>query len=443
MTLINGRKIFHRVLFGNTFSVLEADDSAASFHPVGYRPMILISTVLHFFSAAWIQVASPTGTTLRSVSWTGSSYVAVGDSGVILSSPTGRNWTTESSGTTHSLRVVRGNDTLRIAAGESGTVVVDRNRGGWTASPTGDTLAIQALAIGPVRTVLSHGGSSALWSGSPVGPWRRDTLVIQGEDMVSPPRITGRITGYRIRALDWDGRRFVGVGNTNAVFYTLPDDSWTARAVGSTGLAAMAQDQGVLFATTSASGKDGTGIAQTSELIAGTYWSQTILGSISANPRLRLYTGIDARNGRRLAVGDSGVIVSWLGSTGLSGDSTPTRRTLRSAAIGDSTTVAVGDSGTILVRHDDSLATGVRDRSIGPRISEVGQIMSDGRAAFLRAPQAGEWIATLFETDGRILWSGHVRATSAGEEVRIESLTGKTGVLRYEWRKITRGNGSM
>ena len=69
--------------------------------------------------------------------------------------------------------------------------------------------------------------------------------------------------------------------------------------------------------------------------------------------------------------------------------------------------------------------------------------MSDGRAAFLRAPEAGEWIMTLSEPNGRIFRRDLVPADFAGQTVRIAPPAGKACVIRYEWRRTARGDGSL
>ena len=61
------------------------------------------------------------GDLTNSVAWTGAQLVAVGDSGVVLTSPDAITWIQRISGTTRALYCVCAADTMLIAAGDRGT----------------------------------------------------------------------------------------------------------------------------------------------------------------------------------------------------------------------------------------------------------------------------------------------------------------------------------
>jgi|GEM_PF-1101409 len=119
---------------------------------------------------------------LHAVTWTGSQFVAVGDFGAILTSPTGTAWTLRSSGTGHDLLAASMAGTRIVVPGEDGVILTSTNGTSWTvaraAAPASvndvrsvDELRAVAASASTGQTVaLGDGGTSSTngstWSSS-------------------------------------------------------------------------------------------------------------------------------------------------------------------------------------------------------------------------------------------------------------------------------------
>lgn len=354
------------------------------------------------FCASWIQVGSPTAAALHSVAWTGSSFLAVGDSGTILSSTDGSAWTREESGTRLNLKIAKGNDTVRVVGGDSGSILVSRRGSAWTLSRTSDSQAVCGLAIGPRTTLVSHVGAPNLWSGTIDSAWHG-----------APSPSVGSFLGMRIRSIAWNKTEFVAVGNSN-LLYTGDSSglSWGAATTGSSGMDALACDSAGCYATTSAF--DGT----TGSGIRGIRWWDRFVYSVSADrPSNSRYRAIDANQGLRLAVGDSGLVVRWTNSDSKGRkDSVPVHANLAGIAIGKDAAAAVGDGGTTLLERSLTSSIVAVRTSGAPR---SGRSLAMSRIIELEAPGAGAWLLEIIDIRGRILARRRILAPADGRKVRI------------------------
>lgn len=70
-------------------------------------------------SGSWVQQVSGTSASLYSVIWTGSQFIAVGDSGTLISSSDGVTWARETSNTTNNLRALVQGPSRIVALGSS------------------------------------------------------------------------------------------------------------------------------------------------------------------------------------------------------------------------------------------------------------------------------------------------------------------------------------
>jgi photosystem II stability/assembly factor-like uncharacterized protein len=93
--------------------------SGSSFVAVGASGTILSSND----GLAWAARSSGITATLRRVAWAGSQWVAVGGAGAILTSPDGANWTAQNSGTTKDLLAVSWNGSRVVAVGNPGAIL--------------------------------------------------------------------------------------------------------------------------------------------------------------------------------------------------------------------------------------------------------------------------------------------------------------------------------
>jgi hypothetical protein len=87
--------------------------------------------------ATWDGGQRPVSSTLHKVIFANGNYVAVGDNGTIVISPDGNSWTNEVSGTTNSLYSVTYGNGHYVACGQAGCLVVSPNGSTWTVSAVG------------------------------------------------------------------------------------------------------------------------------------------------------------------------------------------------------------------------------------------------------------------------------------------------------------------
>lgn len=112
------------------------------------------------------------------VVWTGSRAIAVGDSGLIMSSGDGTTWKRETSGTRVRLKTIAWNGSLLLAGGDSGVVLTSRDGAAWARQGfTVNDFLWDAVWTGSYFAVLAN-LSSSIWAYvSPDGfDWTRTRL---------------------------------------------------------------------------------------------------------------------------------------------------------------------------------------------------------------------------------------------------------------------------
>ncbi len=150
-------------------------------------------------TSPWTAQTSGTSTTLGGVAWSGSQFVAVGDSGTILTSLDGYTWTAQTSGTSVSLFGVAGSGSQFVAVGGDGF----RN-GIILTSPDGRTWTTQ-------YTDTTSNLDSVVWSGS-----QFVVVGLGGTILTSPDGRTWTTqnsgTSISLGGVAWSGSQFVAVG---------------------------------------------------------------------------------------------------------------------------------------------------------------------------------------------------------------------------------------
>jgi len=104
---------------GTTQSLNGVAWSGTQFVAVGISGIILTSPN----GIAWTTRTSGTGLPLDGVNWSGTQFVAVGAGGIILTSPDGITWTPQASGTTNRLFGVVWSGTQSVIVGANGTIL--------------------------------------------------------------------------------------------------------------------------------------------------------------------------------------------------------------------------------------------------------------------------------------------------------------------------------
>jgi len=159
---------------------------------------------------------------LSGVAWSGTQFVAVGNSGTILTSPNGIAWTTRTSGTTNKLLGVAWSGTQFVAVGGSGNpgnIVTSSDGITWTPQASGTTITL----------------SGVVWSGTQFVTVGNSGIILTSPDGITwTPQASGTINN--LLGVAWSGTQFVAVGssgNPGNIVTSSDGITWTKQASGS------------------------------------------------------------------------------------------------------------------------------------------------------------------------------------------------------------------
>lgn len=147
--------------------------------------------------------------TLYGATWTGSQFVVVGDSGQILTSPDGGQWSLRNTDSGVFLSEIQHDGPLLVAAGDGPNVYTSPDGVAWTKRALGASYNIRGLAWTGTKYVAVGFGTTALTSPD-------------GITWTSRPR-QSNTTLY---GLVWTGTELVGVGAGGTVASSLDGISW-------------------------------------------------------------------------------------------------------------------------------------------------------------------------------------------------------------------------
>jgi hypothetical protein len=202
----------------------------------------------------WVAGGASNATTnsLRSITHSGSTFIAVGDYGTILSTfpnaitPNGITWTPQTSGTSvNLLGVTHGN--FYTAVGENGTILTSSGSGTWIAQPVGGLpLTPQTLrqvasygnitvAVGDNGTIVTSVNNGGQWSLQSTLPGAPNLVSVAVEFQVAAPGtvidpVLGVVPYAQFVAVDssgnaytsangahWSGPFSTGISSSNAL----------------------------------------------------------------------------------------------------------------------------------------------------------------------------------------------------------------------------------
>jgi hypothetical protein len=152
-------------------------------------------------SSGWTLRQSGTKVTLRSAASSESTWVAVGDSGTILTSRDAATWTKSVSGISSILRSIAWGDGRFVAVGQSGRILNSFDGVAWTS---------------PAQAFGSRNFLNVVWNGS-------EWMAITGnEAFTSTDAVTWNATRIinigLVQALTWTGEQHVTAGNSGRIF---------------------------------------------------------------------------------------------------------------------------------------------------------------------------------------------------------------------------------
>ena len=243
--------IYHAVTSGTSNNLTGVAGSGSQFVAVGDSGTILTSSDGH----TWTIQTSGSSQNLADVVWSGSQFVAVGYTGTILTSPDGRTWTTQSSGTSNSFNGIAWLGSQFVVVGDGGTILTSPDGHTWTTQTSGTSNNLTGVAGSGSQFVAVGGGGTILTS--PDGStWTTQTsgtpydlfgvagsgsqFVAVGLDSISTSS-DGRTWAQNTSASNsilngvvWSGSQFVAVGAGGTILTSPDGHTWTIPNTGTT-----------------------------------------------------------------------------------------------------------------------------------------------------------------------------------------------------------------
>jgi hypothetical protein len=288
--------------------------------PVIASLVIVGLTAATTMAQAWTKVSpAPTSEGLTGVVYAKSLFVAVGDSGAILTSPDGFTWTSRTSGVKKMLYAVSANATVFVAVGEGGTILTSTNGTSWTSRTSKTTSDLHGVAWSGT-TFVAAGYTSAVVTSTDGTSWTSRTLG----------------TDTDLNGVAWGNGKFVAAGfdGMNGTVNTSPNGTtWTSQTIDApNGLLSVAWCGNAFIAGS-------LGLVVSSD---GTAWT-------TYSPGLSNFIFCTAGNSSRMvAVGAMGTILSSSDDTTWTEENSGDTASLNCVAWGDNMFIAVGEAGTIL-----------------------------------------------------------------------------------------------
>jgi len=375
--------------------------------------------------AAWqVEVeSSPSASWLSDVVWGNGRFIAVGQNGTILSSSNGSTWSTVSTGTYGSLNGITWSGSAFVAVGNS-EVLISTDGSTWSQG-TPPLASLESVAwsnnLGMYAAVGWNGAiftsaTGSNWtdrSPSIYSPSYREVIwdgarfiavgdlgdVVTSSDGVT---WTTRTSGSDLQSVIWDGKRFIAVGDQGKVLTSSDGENWTYGGSGDgadflldvawSGSKYAICAQSYIYTFDQSGWSDGQWLGATSSC-SGIMWSGTqFVGVGSGAGGATTYTSPDGStftyhdpgtgsqsalkdvtwNGtdQYIAVGYYGHIISSADGATWSTEVSNTSSNLYGMTCGGGKYVAVGASGSVVTSPDGSHWS-VRNSTISTNIYDV------------------------------------------------------------------------
>ena len=386
-------------------------------------------------------------------------FIAVGENGLVATSPNGTNWNNRASDTAANLNRVAFTGDFFTAVGEGGVALTSTNNGvSWLPEDTGATNDLFHAASGDhsrvvigdneVRLQNASGWSNQLAQSNGPPAWtyyanigRANFFLIAGRTgMIAEGYSTNDSSYYWLPSTDsirqwlfdvtWATNLYVAVGDRATVMSSGNGIDWTLELVpdsvtnsiflgvgGTSNLLVAAGNQGSLiispYAETNVmmTNMVGTNIVVTNQTIStfGINWYD-----VQPRPTTNDLQGVGVFGNLYLVTGDNGTVLTSPDGTNWTSHPTPTVALLSSVAASPDTLVATGENGTIITSPDGtnwtvhaSLTTNwlYRVRYLAGQFIAVGQngtilTSMDGTNWNSRASGTTKWLNDVTWVDG-------------------------------------------
>lgn len=306
--------------------------------------ILIYSLIISSASSApldnWTSRTSGTTNTLYGITYadtTGTdTFVAVGNSGTILTSPTGTTWTSRTSGTANTLRGAAYGNSAFVAVGSSGTILTSPTGTTWTSKTSGTTYTLFGVAYGNSTFVaVGDGTLGDTILTSPTGTtWTSRTSPSSTYELYA-------ITYGTSVLLDEGIPLFVAVGLHGKIITSADGITWTSRTSGTTEAL-----RGITYGNSTfiVVGDSGTILTSTD----GITWTVRDISDLCVTNDITSLYGITYGSVFFVAVGANGKIITSIDGITWAVRDAEIANTLYGITYGGSTFVAVGSSGKII-----------------------------------------------------------------------------------------------
>lgn len=200
--LLPGRQYIVTVQANNKDSFSPGENAVTTYQPSNWKAA----------------VPSTPAVEIHDMSWNGSTYVAVGNGGTIITSTDGNNWSMQNSGMDGWIHAIEWMGDKFVAIEASGTEVSTSLDGiEWTQHQLQSTF---------FYTVDTAWNGETLVAASDDGEIRTS---LDGIHWQEPMRITERGFSFGIKKIDWFGTQFIAVGRGGFIASSPDGETWTSH----------------------------------------------------------------------------------------------------------------------------------------------------------------------------------------------------------------------
>ncbi|MBN2037725.1 MAG: hypothetical protein JW768_13370 [Chitinispirillaceae bacterium] len=257
--------------------------------------------------------------------------MAVGDSGIILTSDNGENWESCSSGTNKNLASIAWTGEKLVAVGDSGTIITSEDCVVWTKQ--------QPPRLVDMVYVLYASSKILSLTDAPFGP--SDTILISSQDGLIWNTLPLTAKSGKCVSIAWNGSQYIAVGDGGTIVSSNDGQVWTWRlATTDTYLNSIAANDSQ-FVSVGVDTWSKVGIVYISS--DGINWNRN-----RALERVNILNYVTWQGDLNITVGDSGTILTSPDAEPWTPQTSSTTRNLRCVTFTGTQYVAVGDSGTII-----------------------------------------------------------------------------------------------